>query len=184
METPFEPVSGSGDAAANGANGASAASADSANSASAASADGDDSNADAAVGLQQLTLTFPAAADVTQLHFVLRSADAGMWYKDGNSNFTVPVAPRGGKGGEAGDDGGAIDDALVQAIVDSENTDAWTLMHRFNRAADLLEEARFCSTVSTSICVYRIWMCAKGVCNAFAAYRSAHSANSVCCSQL
>jgi hypothetical protein len=30
----------------------------------------------------------------------------------------------------------------LQSIIDAENTDAWTLMHRFNRAADLLSEAR------------------------------------------
>ena len=66
--------------------------------------------AEARVPLQQLHLSFPAAADVAQLHFVLRSEDATQWFKDGNSNFAVPVAPRR----EDDDAAGAVDSALVQ----------------------------------------------------------------------
>lgn len=86
------------------------------------------------VPLQRVTLTVPPGTDVASLQFVLRSADGSMWYRDGSSNFNVPV-PRPGAEEE---EGVAVDDALVAAIIDAENSSAWTLMHRFNRAADLL----------------------------------------------
>lgn len=35
---------------------------------------------------------------------------------------------------------GVVEDGLTRAIIDSENTNAWTLMHRFNRSADLLQQ--------------------------------------------
>ena len=36
----------------------------------------------------------------------------------------------------------AMPDELSRAIVEAEQTNAWTLMHRFNKATDLLFEVR------------------------------------------
>ena len=43
------------------------------------------------VPLQRITLTIPADLNVANLQFVMRSNDGSMWYRDGGSNFTVPV---------------------------------------------------------------------------------------------
>jgi hypothetical protein len=66
--------------------------------------------AEATTPLQQLHLTFPASADIANLHFVLRSVDGRQWFKDGSSNFSVPVAPKRDE-----EDAGAVESALVQA---------------------------------------------------------------------
>jgi alpha-glucan,water dikinase len=88
------------------------------------------------VPLQQLRISVPKDSDVSNIQFVLRSADRSKWYRDGASNFNVPIATRSVEAEAAG----AVEDPLVREIIDSENSDKWTLMHRFNRAADLLEE--------------------------------------------
>jgi alpha-glucan, water dikinase len=90
----------------------------------------------AKVPLQQLCISVPKDADVANIQFVLRSADRSKWYRDGASNFSVPIATRSAEAEAAG----AVNDPLVREIINSENNDKWTLMHRFNRAADLLEE--------------------------------------------
>ena len=56
----------------------------------------------------------------------------------GGANFSVPV-PGGSKAAEA--DGGAeIEDELARAIVECEvHSSEWTLMHRYNKAAELIE---------------------------------------------
>ena len=85
-----------------------------------------------------MSLTLPADTPVTSLQFVLRSADGSAWYRDGSSNFNVPLATTAG---DAGAEGAAVvTDPLIRAIVDAENESKWTLMHRFNRVADLLDE--------------------------------------------
>jgi len=87
------------------------------------------------VPLQRLSLTLPSAANVANLQFVLRSTDGSMWYRDGAQNFAVPVP---GASQDEDDAASRVTDPITMAIIDAENTNAWTLMHRFNRAADLL----------------------------------------------
>jgi alpha-glucan,water dikinase len=109
--------------------------------------DDDCAAAEAATGgadaapLARATLTVPPSSDVTALVFVLRADDGTRWWRDGGANFTAPV-------GVAADAAAAspayetcdFEDELACDIVAAEvDSGAWTLMHRFNRAADLLE---------------------------------------------
>ncbi len=57
----------------------------------------------------------------------------------GGRNFSIPIP--GVKG--AADTSSAIETSseLVRQIGEAESSDQWTLMHRFNRAADLLDQA-------------------------------------------
>ena len=50
-------------------------------------------------------------------------------------------------------------DPLLQEIVDAENSGAWTLMHRYNKAADLIECAlrQTCSSVLCTLS-FALWM--------------------------
>ena len=60
----------------------------------------------------------------------------------GGSNYSVPVP--GAAGGAAGEDNvlAGFEDDLSRTIVDCEvNADQWTLMHRYNKAAELIEQA-------------------------------------------
>lgn len=54
----------------------------------------------------------------------------------GGSNFSVPLP--GGPGSKAGGAAAGFEDELSRTIVDAEDSSAWTLMHRYNKAADLL----------------------------------------------
>jgi len=99
-------------------------------------------------------LSLEQSGDVpAALVFVLRADDGTKWWRDGGGNFAVPLATRGrGDGAESGsesDDGRssnrvyescAFEDELSCDIVGCElGSGGWTLMHRFNRATDLLE---------------------------------------------
>lgn len=71
------------------------------------------------------------------LTFVLRSEDRTRWYKDPNGqNFYIPIPGRSGKA----DNGPEASNELLRLICEAENSSAWTLMHRFNRAASLINE--------------------------------------------
>lgn len=62
-----------------------------------------------------------------------------MWWRDGGSNFTCPMP--GGKQAAFADPLAAFSEPLARAIVDAEvNSSMWTLMHRCNKASDLLNE--------------------------------------------
>lgn len=100
-----------------------------------APADGDGDWKDT-VPLQELQFTVPPDGSVSALQFVLRSSDRSAWYRDGSGNFFVPLMRR--KGGMAAPE--ALD-ALLQSIVDAENSEKWTLMHRFNAVAGLLQDS-------------------------------------------
>jgi alpha-glucan,water dikinase len=103
------------------------------------------------VPLQRLAVRVPASAALCGLTFVLRSGDGTRWFNDaGGGNFFVPLPFRHAAAGAAA----APDDAAVaaaaaglrtgleRAIVDAEvNSSMWTLMHRYNRASELLEAA-------------------------------------------
>lgn len=65
---------------------------------------------------------------------MLRSKDSSAWWKDGGGNYKVPIP----KEGAAQAEGPTASDPLSRAIIDLEEASAVTLMHRFNRAADLL----------------------------------------------
>lgn len=64
------------------------------------------------------------------------------WWKDGDSNFTAPVpGVRPTADVKASDPAAVFEDELSRIIVDCEvNSGAWTLMHRFNKAAELINE--------------------------------------------
>ena len=98
--------------------------------------------------LQRISLVLPPDHQYSGLTFVLRSADKTMLYKDAGGNFFVPVPGKNNKVDlEKMEEEGkkptasTMPDGLLRAIVESENSSAWTLMHRFNRATDLLSEA-------------------------------------------
>ncbi|GFR47292.1 hypothetical protein Agub_g8979 [Astrephomene gubernaculifera] len=95
--------------------------------------------AGAQVPLQRLSITLPPDHHLGAVTFVLRSSDSTMWFKDAGGNWVVPLpstdAPR--------DDGRSSDaaaDELSRAVIEAESSSQWTLMHRFNKAADLLSE--------------------------------------------
>jgi len=97
--------------------------------------------AGARVPLQRLTIMLPPDHDTGALVFVLRSSDGTMWYKDAGNNFSVPVPCKGTEGKVVEDPVSQLPDDLSRAIVDAEvNTSQWTLMHRFNKATDLMNE--------------------------------------------
>ena len=70
-------------------------------------------------------------ANATQ-HEVQRAPCAG------GGNFNVPIP---GANDEAGGEA-SFEDELSRQIVAAENSSAWTLMHRFNKAADLLSQLK------------------------------------------
>ncbi|GAX78330.1 hypothetical protein CEUSTIGMA_g5772.t1 [Chlamydomonas eustigma] len=86
----------------------------------------------AKVPLQRVTIYLPPDHTVAGITFVLRSSDGTMWYKDAGGNFFVPVP-----GKLAPDLKMPVDP--ISAMPD-ELCNAWTLMHRFNKATDLLFE--------------------------------------------
>mmetsp|Transcript_19942 Transcript_19942/g.51852 ORF Transcript_19942/g.51852 Transcript_19942/m.51852 type:complete len:1521 (-) Transcript_19942:995-5557(-) len=92
----------------------------------------------AKVPLQRRTITLPADSWVGAISCVLRSADATMWYKDGGGDFLIPVPCKHVKEGTQLDAMPQLTDDLSREIVDAENSGAWTLMHRFNKATDLI----------------------------------------------
>ena len=57
----------------------------------------------------------------------------------GGGNFTVPVP--GSSATSEEDPAVAVEDDLSRQIVQAESSNEWTLMHRFKKAADLLEGA-------------------------------------------
>lgn len=62
------------------------------------------------------------------------------WWKDGAGNFSVPV-PGPKKAEHRKGSLGGFEDELSRIIVDAEvNSGAWTLMHRCNKASDLINE--------------------------------------------
>ena len=113
------------------------------------------------VRLRRVSIDVPSSVedsgDVAALVFVLRADDKTRWWRDGGGDFTVPLAraasaPDGSRDPETGyesDDGRssgkvydscAFEDELSCDVVECElGSKGWTLMHRFNRASDLLE---------------------------------------------
>ena len=64
----------------------------------------------------------------------------GPW-SEGGSNFSIPI-PGAADTKEAGDPAASFEDEISRTIVDCEvNASEWTLMHRYNKAADLLNQA-------------------------------------------
>jgi hypothetical protein len=50
-------------------------------------------------------------------------------------------------GAKSGGESVAIENEVARQIVEAEGNNEWTLMHRFNKAADLLDQAlRVCTT--------------------------------------
>lgn len=93
------------------------------------------------VPLQRITLTIPADEAVSGLTFVIRSEDGTRWYKDANSNFFVPIPGKHVEEVEPADPLSAFKTSLDSAIANEEiNAYHWTLMHRYNKAADLINE--------------------------------------------
>ncbi|WPT16709.1 Alpha-glucan water dikinase [Picochlorum sp. SENEW3] len=90
------------------------------------------------VPLQRVELSVPGNAKVSAISFVLRSDDGSRWWKDGGSDFLAPLLAKDAS--KSVDEVGEVDE-LSQTIIDCEvKSGAWTLMHRFNKASDLLED--------------------------------------------
>ena len=85
------------------------------------------------VPVQQVTLKLPAVHAFFGLTFVLRSKDGTKWWKDGHRNFLIPLP--GGPAPAAEED---VKDELLRDLIDAERSQEWTLMHRYNKTADLL----------------------------------------------
>jgi alpha-glucan,water dikinase len=91
------------------------------------------------VPLQRTAVTLPKGHGLSALTFVIRSKDGTRWWNDGGSNFTAPVPGPKPAATEA-DSPLRFEDEISRIIVDSEvNSGAWTLMHRFNKASELLQ---------------------------------------------
>lgn len=91
------------------------------------------------VPLQRTEVTLPKGHGLSALTFVIRSGDGTRWWNDGGSNFTAPVPGPKPAATEA-DSPLKFEDEISRIIVDCEvNTGAWTLMHRFNKASELLQ---------------------------------------------
>lgn len=61
-----------------------------------------------------------------------------MWYKDAGGNFFVPLPSKDAPALEAA--APRVEDELSRAIVEAESSSMWTLMHRYNKAADLIRD--------------------------------------------
>ena len=89
-------------------------------------------NAGVCSGLASLlTCMLPCCLGLT---FVMRSKDGTAWWRDGGSNFKVPIPTAGASHVQEPQ----VSNPLSRAIIAVEEASAVTLMHRFNRAADLL----------------------------------------------
>ncbi|KAI3430517.1 hypothetical protein D9Q98_005110 [Chlorella vulgaris] len=111
--------------------------------------------------LLRVSMRLPADHKLTALTFVVRSQDGDSWWRDNGSNFSVPL-PGSKQQKEKKDRAQSFDDELSRVIVDCEvNTGAWTLMHRFNRATDLLNDVmggRFSKEQSIEDSLARIYV--------------------------
>ncbi|PRW33076.1 alpha-glucan water chloroplastic [Chlorella sorokiniana] len=109
--------------------------------------------------LQRISLTLPHGHGLAAIPFVIRSEDGNQWWRDGGSDFTVPVP--GARTKREKDKALGFEDELSRIIVDSEvNTGAWTLMHRFNKATDLLGDVmqgRFKDVEGSLVRIY-VWL--------------------------
>jgi alpha-glucan,water dikinase len=93
----------------------------------------------AVVPLQRTEVVLPSGHGLSALTFVIRSGDGTRWWNDGGSNFAAPVPGPKAAASET-DTPLSFEDEISRIIVDCEvNTGAWTLMHRFNKAAELLQ---------------------------------------------
>ncbi|EFJ44707.1 hypothetical protein VOLCADRAFT_118653, partial [Volvox carteri f. nagariensis] len=93
----------------------------------------------AKVPLQRITINLRPDHHVGAVTFVLRSSDSTMWYKDAGGNFVVPLPSKDEPVEAQAPD--VAKDELSRSIVEAEvNSSQWTLMHRFNKAADLIYE--------------------------------------------
>eukprot|EP00210_Caulerpa_lentillifera_P004353 g4151.t1 len=115
----------------------------------------------AKVPLQRTKLEIPWDAGVSNVLFVLRSADRSCWYKDGHGNFVIPLP--GAKGVDRGPAGPDLKDEFTRGIVDLEvGKSGWTLMHRFHAAADMIEgllEGRYTNiSLSDGFARIYIWL--------------------------
>jgi len=87
-------------------------------------------------GLARVVIHLAAPAVYRSLDFVLFFPDQKRWDNNGGQNYrvefnpveTLPV--------------GSASSALAEEIIRSEGHNSWTLMHRFNRCFDLLDQAR------------------------------------------
>lgn len=115
----------------------------------------------AKVPLQRTQVEIPWDAGVSNLLFVLRSADRSCWYKDGHGNFIVPLP--GAKGVAKGPPMPEFKDEFTRNLVDLEvGKSGWTLMHRFHAAADMIDgllEGRHTDiTLSDGLARIYIWL--------------------------
>lgn len=109
------------------------------------------------VPLQRIELHVPSKSSLSAISFVLRSEDGSRWWKDGGSDFVAPLVTR-----EKSASKDVVDlDELSQIIIDCEvKSGAWTLMHRFNKASEILEDivqGRFEQTEKAMATVY-VWL--------------------------
>ncbi|XRB06735.1 alpha-glucan, water dikinase [Pycnococcus provasolii] len=89
------------------------------------------------VPLQAITLSVPLSLNIAAIPFVVRSNDETRWWKDGARNFVVPTRLKQAED----DDLTMVDDVLLNELIEAESSGMWTLMHRYNKIADLLDSS-------------------------------------------
>jgi alpha-glucan,water dikinase len=92
-------------------------------------------------GVMQLELPLDFSNQTPALiSAVLFRPRSGTWIKDGGRDFRFPVREESGDPGDV--PGSALVNRLAARIIDEElNASSWTLMHRFELATELLDEA-------------------------------------------
>lgn len=83
-------------------------------------------------------MTFTREDGLSGLYFVLRAEDGTRWWKDGHRDFSIPL-PFAHQQAESPGAGMLSHDKVAAEIVEAESSDQWTLMHRFNKAAEVVE---------------------------------------------
>lgn len=111
------------------------------------------------VPLQRIEIHVPSDTNLSAVSFALRSGDGSRWWKDGGSDFVAPLTQRKKDGGKHAPI--VETDELMQRIIDAEvKSGGWTLMHRFNMAADLLDDVvqgRYEPTEKAMATIY-VWL--------------------------
>jgi len=93
----------------------------------------------AKVPLQRVSIELPPSHGLVGLQFVIRSKDSTRWWKDGNSNFVVRVPGSGEPLADSVEED-FIENPVALQIVKGESSSMWTLMHRYNMVADILNQ--------------------------------------------
>lgn len=100
--------------------------------------------AGALVPLQRVVIPTNPDDGASSLVCVVRSADGTRWWKDGGDDFRIPLPFRSDGGSSSAESEAELVASLspvVAEICRHEQSSSWTLMHRFNAAAEAVDNA-------------------------------------------